>query len=51
MIMDSAKNVRWIIPFKKYGKLRDKTHFDALYIEYLRVVSSFKNGNYRVRTL
>ena len=24
MIMDSAKNVRWIIPFKKFGMIRVK---------------------------
>ena len=24
MIMDSAKNVRWIIPFKKFGMVRVK---------------------------
>ena len=33
MIMDSAKNGRWIIPFKKFGRLMDKdikTNWNAM---------------------
>ena len=36
MIMDSAKNVRWIIPFKKFGMVRVKNdvHVAKLYGAY-----------------
>ena len=29
MVMDSEKNVRWIIPFKKFGMIRVKTTFNC----------------------
>ena len=39
--MESAKNVRWIIPFKEFGMVRVK-YFDINNIPPINIIVSFK---------
>ena len=39
MVVDNAKNVSWIIPFKKFGMVRVKNLTNSLNVEWLSVLT------------
>ena len=54
MIMDSAKNGRWIIPFKKFGMVSVNTNILVIiyqYLSYLSYLSHCSHEQMNVGTL